>query len=158
MLPTLKKSHLRAISVLQTASSVCETARQVWHGMSDCKNGAIYACRNFWPELGQGAGCCVYTWPSQNKCKLCSAQLGTGVGLSVACIPPYVICCQKNRAVVWKYSRQMTCLEQWWREMSEYGLVQIADVNAPAHAQPEPSQAKGRLSQGHGANVPDILV
>ena len=68
------------------------------------------------------------------KTKPNSSRLSFGVRLSTAHIPLYVICCLEHRAVVWKYSRQMTCLQQWWF------MVQMTDVNAPAHSQPKPVQ------------------
>ena len=63
------------------------------------------------------------------------ARLVSGGRVSAAHVPLYVICCQEHRAVLWQNSRQMTRQERWWRKTSDSGLVQIANVNAPARAE-----------------------
>ena len=82
------------------------------------------------------------------------ARLSSGVGLSMAQCHLYVICCLEHRVLAWKHNRKTTHLQRYWHETSHSSLVQIADVNAPTDAQPEPSQAEHRLNQGCGVNAP----
>ena len=73
--------------------------------------------------------------------------LGSGVGLSAACIPRYVICCPEHWAVVWTLAAFGAMMTSNFRFKS--GPDHRFYVNAPARGQPEPS----RVERGPGPVV-----
>lgn len=108
------------------------------HLCTDCI-GAIYT-----PQKIQVEHRIVHLhWAVPGWKQACSSWLG--VRLSLARISLYIICCLERRVMIWRHSRQMTHLERWCRKPADSRLVQIANVNATACAQPKLNRAMPSL-------------